>query len=114
MKYASINATVMSKYATREIVILARHQLEILERRFPNYEHSIHVLESPNCLIVSSYKDYLFHILFYPSSVGITLSIGDKYDDIGEDVVLDYADPKFTDDAISDIIEEWEAKHAHA
>ena len=108
-KHTSLNAIVMM-YATGEIVILARHQLEILERRFPNYEHSIHILESSdNCMIVSSYKNYLLQISFYPSSIEILSTFGDE-----EAIVLDYADPKFTDDTISDKLKEWEVGHVNS
>ena len=115
-KHASLNVIdIISNYAaTREIVALAEHQLEILKRRLPNYGHSIHVLGSHGLIITSS-KNYLFQISFRSRSVEILLSIGDgeeTSDTTDESIILDYADPKFTDDAISDIIEEWEAGHA--
>ena len=113
-KHTSLNAIVMM-YATGEIVILARHQKEILERRFPNMLIVIHEYDPSNdCLMIVGNEEYpiILQISFRPNSIEIIppdiLSPNDKC------VTLDYADPKFTDDTISDILKEWEIEHAHA
>ena len=91
--------------ASEEIVILARHQKEILERRFPNILIVIHEYStSDNCLMVVGNEEYpiIFQISFRPSSVEIILSFREEARE-DECITLDYADPKFTDDTISDI-----------
>ena len=95
-----------------ERVALAKHQMEILERRFPNHDCQLYALGSPMCYIFGNNKNYpnpyLFQISFRSSSVEILLSIGDEDKEIEERTILDYADPRFTDDIIPDMIKEWE------
>ena len=108
----------MSTNVPEEIAALAQHQLEILERRFPNHKHSIQGLGSNNCcLIVANNNKYcLLQISFRSNSIEILPSFASLLDNLAdhldgrprnmlEDVIiLDYADPRFTDDTISDII----------
>ena len=98
-----------SGHTPKEILALAEHQLGILKRRFPNYEHVLY--KHGICWISVSDKggSIILAISFYSSSIEIISSFGDEETiTIEEDFVLDYADPRFTDDTISDKLKEWE------
>ena len=82
---------------------LAEHHMRILERKFPNYSHSLH--ERP--------LDYLLHV--EDEEKNATILDVSFLSDCAQiktpiifgsiDIVLYYADPKFTDNILSEIAE---------
>ena len=99
----------MSKHISKEIVILAQHQLEILDRRFPNNKHTLYTHGLDCCITVRDTAPKIIAISFRSNFIEIVWSYVDKE---AISIILDYADPKFTDDTISDMIKEWEVGHA--
>ena len=88
-----------NQHDSREIVALANHHKEILDRKFPDYRHVVTCAWGQDCLLrakVSVGDRCVLKATFTSNSVHIS-SFGSN-----DVFILDYADPKFTDDAISD------------
>ena len=103
--------------APKEIIVLAKHQRMILEHRFPNYEHFLYERASPCLMNVGNDScSTILQITFYPDRISIISSFKDEDEENTINIegltIVKYADPKFTDDTISDILKEWEVKHA--
>ena len=78
---------------------LAEHHREILERRFPNYDHSIKAHSSLWIFVRTKHRGTtILETAFLSSSIVVLTFF------MGHDIALDYADPKFTDDTLSDIL----------
>ena len=93
---------------TEEILDLAKHHKRILERKFPTYtcdlsESSGH--DGPRSFLRVesniSPDDVTLMVLFSSRSIQIFSSISDQ------DETIDYADPRFTDDILSNKLEEY-------
>ena len=89
----------------KEIVTLAEHQLEILDRRFPNNKHTLYKHGWACWISVRDNAPTIIWVSFCSNFIEIVWSYVDKE---AISIILNYADPNFTDDAISDIIKEWE------
>ena len=87
---------------SEEVQALAEYHLDILKRRFPDHKHQYHDefwvrIEKEGCSTI-------FVIVFSEDSVRIlTGREGEIVPPIDE--TIDYADPRFTDDTLSEIIE---------
>ena len=108
--------------AYRHIWALANHHKKILKRRFPNYVVSISVREPLSGVLYPPFVSVetdepsigIFSAAFQPSSV--TISIHTQYapgsqtliTSLDREETIYYADPKLTDDILSEIIEEFE------
>ena len=108
-----------------EILALAEEQMVILERRFPDYKYTLYK-SSGGCSISvetaapQSWLDPGSTVLeasFSSSRVNITL-FGDvklerqtKITEVVQRTVVDYADPKFTENVLSNILASYAGKH---
>ena len=97
-----------SNHAPEEIAALAEHQKEILKRRFPNYEHALAACnDGPYCwLDVCDGTITILVATFFSDRIRIS-SRFEEDGWCGAILYVDYADPRFTDDTISDIVEEY-------
>ena len=85
------------------IRILAEHHKRILERRFPNYVHSLHERPLDYLLLVEIWENNatILDVSFLSDRVQVvTPPIFGSID-----IILYYADPEFTDDTLSEIAE---------
>ena len=99
----SAGTHVPARYVTDEIRALALHHLDILKRRFPNY--NCHLFDWPYCWIRADSNDsVIFTAIFYTDSLKIAGCAKPICNNIN---IVNYADPRFTDDFISDILREW-------
>ena len=88
----------------KEVLALAKHHLEILERKFPQYKYAFVEGGWPDCWICVRERGCLiYEITFMSSSIQIRPSW--MHVNHSTDIVVDYADPRFTDDTIFDVIE---------
>ena len=86
-----------------EVRALAEHHLDILKRRFPNYNY--HLFDYPYCWIRADWYDsIIFTAIFYADSLKIAGCAKTIRNNIS---TVNYADPRFTDDFISDKLREW-------
>ena len=100
-----------SSAAPEEAIILAEHHKEILKRKFPNYKVYLHK-SSTGCSIyvttapkaIGTVGTTILEASFVSSSVAISRYLADS--SFVDAIVLDYADPKFTDDTLIDMLEE--------
>ena len=92
-----------------EILVLAEHHLQILKLRFPNYDYSLHKQSKGCSIFVTTISKFLgvgsaiLEAFFQFSHVHIRRNHTGKqapYDV----TVVNYADPRFTDDFIGDIL----------
>ena len=99
---------------TKEAFLLAEQQLEVLERRFPNYEHSMHGafgccwirVDGHPGLGVILVADFLCdHVKIGTASHQDDSSWSDRFTFLLP-IVVHYADPGFTKNTLSDILEE--------
>ena len=82
----------MNGPVTKEVHDLAEHHKEILERRFPNYDHSIKT-HSPWIFVRTKHRGTtILEVIFTSSSIAARTFF------MGHDIALDYANPEFTDD----------------
>ena len=98
----------------KDIWALAKHHLKILKRKFPSYIISISILEPTLQTALGGYPPFIsvetdgpcgetiLSAVFHPSSVTIT--------SIAMEETIDYADPRFTDDFLSEIVGKFEHK----
>ena len=88
----------------QEVLDLAKHHLRILERKFPNYGYALYESGSSIRLQVSDgsmFETSTLLVAFFSSS-SISISNHLLIHAIEE---ISYADPKFTDDLLSDKLE---------
>ena len=90
---------------SNEVWLLAEHHEDILRSRFPDHGHVLTDLTDAGLhywLSVTNEEDRtILEAEFTPSCVKIYLDDFPVYGD----VVFDYADPRFTDNTIAEIIE---------
>ena len=95
---------------SKEISLLAEHHKDILESRFPDHDYEYFSYQDDCIRLVISERDdrdAIFLIVsFSSSSIRIAIPFaGMSTLDAGHYFILiDYADPKFTDDTVSDIL----------
>ena len=95
---------------TKEIWALANHQLDMLGYRFPHYDCILY--ESA----VSTWPDFWLYIEVH-NGYRTVLKASFSADSVRiapyseDDIDLNYADPEFTDNVISYVLEEWEVEH---
>ena len=105
------------------IQVLVEHQKRTLERKFPDYE-CFEAFQYSSCFLrvqtvrknIEDVTRMIFIASFSPSSIQVmvgrvgmtTLWWLPPFDTCDVILDLDYADPKFTDDTISDMLEKLE------
>ena len=90
----------MNESIAKEIGDLAEHHREILERKFPNYDHSIKAYNLWIFVRTKHRGTTVLEAAFLSGYISIRTFF------VGHNIVLDYADPKFTDDTLIDMLEE--------
>ena len=95
---------------SKEVCDLAKHHFDGMQNRFPSYKHILHEWRDYWWMCVETKKppalrDTVLVASFCHDSVMIVASNGRFV------LRVYYADPKFTDDFLSDIIKEWEMRH---
>ena len=84
-----------------EISTLSDHHRAILKSRFPDYDYEYEVYDADRLrLRISKGGDIILMLFFSSSDVRIVV-----YHDFPNYEVISYADPRFTDDFIGDILE---------
>ena len=89
---------------TEEVWLLAKHQRDILERRFPHYKCILHKSLSECWISVETDVIMILSASFTDSSILISLpALPPSH--IKE---VNYADPRFTENILSDVVGELE------
>ena len=103
-----IKSTIQDFSLTEEILDLAKHQLEILERRFPEYKYILYKSKGCWVAVETGENIEILMVSFFHSHIRIApFSFVQLHEHLHRDPFnLDYADPKFTDDFLSDILRE--------
>ena len=103
---------IQTEHISFEIVTLAEQQLEALKRRFPHVSTKYHILRNhPDVITVDPYylRVEITEITGRNNRVRLVVSFLDSsivimtYCPLATEVI-NYADPRFTDDTIADIL----------